>query len=102
MYLKGSNDCSPKMEVASVADAAGGNVESLEEHEGRLAHFGLNCKGGLQKFTVCIWHSECWIAGNEALLEAEILNTRDTPHPWLIACDATMGPGVFCEMKMVQ
>ena len=34
---------------------------------------------------------------NEAPLEAVILHTRDTPCPWLIACDANMEPQVLCQ-----
>ena len=34
---------------------------------------------------------------NEAPLEVVILHSRDTPCPWLIACDPNMEPDVFCQ-----
>ena len=61
------------------------------------------CKGGLHTFAVYIRHSQGWTARNEALVEAVIMNTRDTPYPWLIACDANMEPEFFfCARKVVR
>ena len=77
-----------KREVASVVDGAGGTVQGLEENEGIVA---LNCKGGLHHiFAVSSWHLEGWTT---------ILRTRDTPNPWLMACDANMEPGTFVQGK---
>ena len=36
-----------KRVVASVVDTTGGEVESLEEEDGIIAHMRVNCKGGL-------------------------------------------------------
>ena len=42
-------------------------------------------------------------ARNEALTETIKLRTRDTPYPWLTACDANMGPEAFLRtMHVVQ
>ena len=32
---------------------------------------------------------------NEALMDTVILRTRDTPDPWLMACDANTEPETF-------
>ena len=84
-------------EVASVADTTGGKVKIVEENEGRLAKIGLHCNGELQIFAIYFWHSACWAARNEALLEAVILRTRDTPYPWLIARDANVESDAFVQ-----
>ena len=46
-------------------------------------------------FSVYSWHSEGWTPRNEALLEAVLTQARTTRHPWLIACDAHVGPEDF-------
>ena len=89
-----------KREVASVVDTTGGTVQGLEENEGIVAQIGVNCKGGLHHiFADSSWHLEGWTTRNQALKEAVILRTRDTPNPWLMACDANMEPDTFVQGK---
>ena len=84
---------------SSLVDTIGGKVEGLEENEGRIVQIWVNCKGGLQLFAVYFWYSEGWTTRNEVLMDAVVLRTRDTPCPWLMACDANVEPETLVQCK---
>ena len=85
--------------LGAVVGAEEGAIESIPGNEGRIAQAGVNVRGGLRIFSVCLWHSEGWSSRNEALLEAVLKRNRTTKHPWLIACDANMSPEDFEKKK---
>ena len=70
-----------KKEVPSVVDTAGGKVDGLEEHEGRIAHnwVKLTTKVARTSLQLYFWHSSGWTARNEALMEA-VISTQWTRH----------------------
>ena len=72
-----------------------GRLSRFQENEGRIAQAWVNVRGGLRIFPVYFWHSEGWSSRSEALLEAVLIRTRTTKHPWLIACGANTSPEDF-------
>ena len=69
-----------------------GAVASIPGNEGRIAQAWVSVRGGMWVFAVYFWHSEGRTPRNEALTDAVVRQARTTGHPWLMACDASIGP----------
>ena len=72
-----------------------GAVISSPGNERKIALVWVNVRGGMRIFAAFFWHSVRWSPRNEAILEAVLKRARTTTQPWLIACDANMGPEDF-------
>ena len=82
-------------QVAAVVDGEGGNVDGLCENEGTMRRY---CRGGLLRFHVHFWST----SRHKALTWADMINTRSTLYPRLIACDANMEPEIFAKERWLR
>ena len=82
--------------LEAVIDTEEGAVTSILGNEGRIAPAWVNVRAGMRVFAEHVWRSEGWTQRNEALMEAVVKQATTTPAPpWLVACDANMGPENF-------
>ena len=70
-------------------------VKSIPGNEARIAQAWIDVRGCLRVFDVYTWYPQGWTARNEALMEAMVKQSVATRHPWFVACDAHMDPGIF-------
>ena len=75
-----------KTEVASVEDNWRWQRRESWGTRRKIRSLLVELQRWTSNFTVCIWHSEGWTAGNEALLEAEILSEHTGYAAFVVDC----------------
>ena len=91
-YTSGAVSVAIHIELGAVVDKEEGAARSTPGNEGRIAQAWVSVRGGMWVFAVYFWHSEGRTPRNEALTDAVVRQARTTGHPWLMACDANIGP----------